>query len=383
MRYIKQLDAMRAIAILFVFCNHASLKGSFAYNASLVVSAPDIFFTISGFLITTILFKDKNAYEEQKTTKSAIFKSFFLKRVLRIFPAYYLTLLVTYLINKEGVKNIKSFITFTANFDIYKHQEWGRLAHLWSMSVEQQFYLIWPFAIIFTPRKFLPYTIGLFIAIGLYSQQVIPASDYADVLPQTCFDALGLGAMLAWVITYKPLLFPKAHRVCSVLAIVSVLLITVQAVVEIPVLAFIHHRTLISLIIVWLISYFIYNKEVEGGKIGFIFNNKYLILFGKFSYGFYLFHITALYYSYEILHPLNELLPFYMYIAGSHKFYIAENLLLITGLAWLSWKYVELPIYALQKHFSPVGRKERQFSPEPPAQHATAFVKARHLTAVE
>ncbi|TGD79524.1 acyltransferase family protein [Hymenobacter wooponensis] len=380
MRYIKQLDAMRAIAILFVFCNHASTKGSLAYKASLLVSAPDIFFTISGFLITTILFKDKIAYDNQKTTKSVVFKAFFIKRILRIFPAYYLTILITYLINKNGVSRLTPFLNFTANYEISTNQEWGRLAHLWSMSVEQQFYLIWPFAIIFTPRKYLPYTIGTFVAIGLASHIMLPDNQFTDILPQNCFDALGLGALLAWITTYRPDLFPRAHRVLSYLAVASVGIIAVKAVIAIPFLPFVFHRTFISLITVWLISYFIYNKEIEGGRIGFIFNNKQLILFGKFSYGFYLFHIPCLYYSYKLLYAANQLLPFYGYIAESHKLYIAENFIIITGLAWLSWRYFELPMYAFQKQFISMARKERPNIPELLAQRDSAVAEVPQLT---
>jgi peptidoglycan/LPS O-acetylase OafA/YrhL len=382
MSYIKQLDAMRAIAILFVFCNHASTKGSLVHKASTIVSGPDIFFTISGFLITTILFKDKTTYDNNDITKSTIFKIFFAKRILRIFPAYYLTILVTYLINKDSVNNLAPFLNFTANFEISKAQDWGRLAHLWSMSVEQQFYLIWPFAIILTPRRLLPCTIGSFITIGLACHFLLPDSEYTEVLPYTCFDALGLGALLAWVVIYQPHSFTKAYQIFSFLALASGIIIVATASMTTQFLPFAVHRTLVSIITAWLISYFIYNKENEGGRLGFIFNNRLLIQFGKFSYGFYLFHITILYYSYNALLRFNKLLPFYSHISGSNIFYITENLLLITGLAWLSWKYFELPIYTLHKQFLPISKKERQVTPKLPARHA-ASVAAHQLTIVE
>ncbi|TGE06222.1 acyltransferase family protein [Hymenobacter fodinae] len=375
MRYIKQLDAMRAIAILFVFCNHACPEGSLLYKASTIVSGPDIFFTISGFLITAILFKYKNALTDNTLSKSDIFKDFFIKRVLRIFPAYYLAILLTYLINQEAVNNILPYLTFTANYSIYTYQEWGRLAHLWSMSVEQQFYLLWPFALVLTPHKFLPYIICLFITIGLYSQQVTPFPDFAEVLPQTCFDALGLGALLAWVISYQPTHFPKAYRVLTVLAILSAAIIVVKTAVKLPVLTIIHQRTLVSLITVWLIGYFIKNIEIEGGKLGYIFNNKYLITLGKVSYGFYLFHLTVLFFCYEALQPFNNKLSAHLSIAGTREFYVTESLLLLIGLAWVSWKYFELPIYALQKHLLPAGRKARRAQERQGIQPSTALTE--------
>src|SRR5687768_5978126 len=167
MNYIKQLDALRAIAIFFVLCNHWLLEGNILNTISKIVSAPDIFFTISGFLITLILLKERKKTEGQGIRRTEVFLAFFLKRSLRIFPAYYLTILLTFLLKPGAVPSYNSYLNFTANFEIFNNQEWGLLAHLWSMSVEQQFYIIWPFLILFLPQRWLLPTISLFIIIGI------------------------------------------------------------------------------------------------------------------------------------------------------------------------------------------------------------------------
>ncbi|RNI31617.1 acyltransferase family protein [Rufibacter latericius] len=356
MGYIKQLDSLRAIAIFFVLCNHWLPEGNVLQSFSRVISAPDIFFTISGFLITMILLKDRRKAEANQTSKALAFKDFFLKRSLRIFPAYYLTILVTYVLKPHAVSNYSSYLSFTANFDMYAQKYWGNLTHLWSMSVEQQFYLFWPLLILFTPRRFLPYTILLFISIGIISQNTIPNREFLWVLPQTCFDALGIGALLAWVVVEKNSAFPWFHVALRFLGILSILVIAGQYIWgEIPV---IHHRTLVSIIIAWLIAFFISEGNESANRVNLLFQNKALLLIGKMSYGIYLYHLTLYLQSRRPLGILNQSLPLPQFIRENHYLFVAENLILLFALAWLSWKFFELPVSNLKRHL----KKEKTIS---------------------
>lgn len=331
---------------MFVLINHTLPKSHPLFQLSDKVSGPDIFFTISGFLITALLLKDRKAVTLQRLTKPGVFLNFFVKRAFRIYPAYYLLVAVDCMLKGASAASYGNYLYFTSNFVIYQQQDWGPLSHLWTMAVEQQFYLLWPFVLVLLPRPWLPFAMALFVGIGLYSQRTLPTTGFSHVLPQTCFDALGLGALLAWVLIEKPQYFDKVYRGLCVLALSSVALMIGSSAFNLhPPL---QQRTLVALLVVWLIGYFVSLGEKEGGVLNVVFTNKTLIFIGKISYGIYLYHLTVLYCSYPLLNRLNSYLPFYERCA--YGYWVVETLLLIFALAWCSWKYVELPLNALSKY---------------------------------
>jgi peptidoglycan/LPS O-acetylase OafA/YrhL len=152
--YIKSLDGLRAIAILLVMTFHAELT-HFGWIGV------QFFFVLSGYLITGILWKEKFKNE----SLAFKFKKFWVRRSLRIFPLYYGYLLaigICYLI-----LNFPSYfgvffpyaITYTANFPLALLHKMGNplFNHLWSLSIEEQFYFLFPLIILLIPRRFVKY----------------------------------------------------------------------------------------------------------------------------------------------------------------------------------------------------------------------------------
>ncbi len=141
--YVPELDGMRGVAILAVMCFHFNMR--FAKGAFIGV---DIFFVLSGFLITALLIK------EHDTKERINLKRFYLRRVLRLAPALvlllvvFLALSVKFLSSARVMSNaIDSLIT------LFYATNWVRaldirspyvLAHTWSLSIEEQFYILWP-----------------------------------------------------------------------------------------------------------------------------------------------------------------------------------------------------------------------------------------------
>ncbi len=157
--YIPQFDSLRAIAVLLVIVHHWVPENSilnYTPNGPLGVN---IFFVLSGFLITGILLKSKKQVETHGLARKTVFRNFYIRRTLRIFPIYYLLLIVLWYLKDPSIqKDGVYYFTYTSNFLFYSEQFFpGRLAHLWPLAVEEQFYIIWPFLIIFTLRKYLPY----------------------------------------------------------------------------------------------------------------------------------------------------------------------------------------------------------------------------------
>ncbi|TGL87677.1 acyltransferase [Leptospira congkakensis] len=157
---IKPLNGLRAFAILFVLVNHyyINLKSIIAPYPTLELlysnlwSGVDLFFVLSGFLIS------KGLWENWKVDTKLDFKKFYIKRTLRIFPAYYLFLTITYLTGKimifsyernrilnEAVENLQKAIGNSwADFVFLGNYLQGIHTHTWSLSTEEQFYLIFP-----------------------------------------------------------------------------------------------------------------------------------------------------------------------------------------------------------------------------------------------
>ncbi|EPB6566142.1 acyltransferase family protein, partial [Pseudomonas aeruginosa] len=145
---IKGLDGLRAISVLFVIMSHAEAWQALGITSGAVRSAlsaqtgVNIFFVLSGFLITYLLIKEKEA-----TGKIDII-SFIKRRALRIFPLYYLAIFFLMYMNYTGRANIPncSFVyalTYTINF-YPKECAYSAMSHFWSLSVEEHFYLFWP-----------------------------------------------------------------------------------------------------------------------------------------------------------------------------------------------------------------------------------------------
>jgi peptidoglycan/LPS O-acetylase OafA/YrhL len=171
-KYFKNLDALRGIAALMVVFCHFSIDFHYDhsklfdfietiadFNGSGGTLAVRFFFILSGFLITFLLFEEKSA------TNHVNIKNFFARRIFRIWPLYFLILIIGFFIYPEISKvfsgshtenaSLLYYSLFLANLDqIYHHNTpSGILSILWSLSVEEQFYIIWPFLIYFMSNK--------------------------------------------------------------------------------------------------------------------------------------------------------------------------------------------------------------------------------------
>ena len=187
--YHKSIDGLRGFALLLVLMFHQDIA-YFGWTGII------LFFVLSGYLITKVLMAEK---EKQLPIKTK-FKNFWMRRILRIFPIYYLYLLI--LVIGLVTKWIPSLVemempwlfTYTYNFyliSVYDHTGPSFLAgHFWSLSVEEQFYLFYPFLIFFSKRKQLKFAI-----IGLILFSILFRLFY-NVFPQhntdntiSCFSA--------------------------------------------------------------------------------------------------------------------------------------------------------------------------------------------------
>jgi peptidoglycan/LPS O-acetylase OafA/YrhL len=186
---LAEFDAVRGLAALSVVLFHL-VEGPFYWGWMGV----DVFFVLSGFLITRIILRGQGA--------ASFLKNFYARRAIRIWPIYYLALLVAGVLallsrTPQPLSGLPYALFFVQNVPAY----WGgqtppytlRLIHIWSIAVEEQFYLIWPLLLPRLGRR-VPWVIMSLLVIAFGVRLIIPR---LDLLLTRC-DGLALGAALAW-----------------------------------------------------------------------------------------------------------------------------------------------------------------------------------------
>ncbi len=198
MRRIPSLDGLRAVAISLVCLSHLSyLKDHPAHDfSSLGPLGVRIFFVISGMLITRLLL------EEREHAGRISLKGFYIRRTVRIFPAMWFYVAVMAALAAAGVitllhHDILHALTYTINY--FPDRSWY-LGHIWSLSVEEQFYLLWPMVVCFAPLRVAKRVALLAICLApmlrLCLQIFSPQAAYFEWFPTTC-DSIAMGCLLS------------------------------------------------------------------------------------------------------------------------------------------------------------------------------------------
>lgn len=152
---IPSLDGLRAVSIILVLFGHLGGTPNFPkldvspWLGDVAHLGVMVFFVISGFLITTLLMN-----EREKTGSTSLWK-FYLRRILRIFPAFYTFILAMVVANYLGWVHLNHAdtlhaLTYTVNY--YPQRSWV-IGHLWSLSIEEQFYLLWPLIFLISRKR--------------------------------------------------------------------------------------------------------------------------------------------------------------------------------------------------------------------------------------
>lgn len=202
LEYVPQLDGLRAAACLAVIFSHVEpsrnpIQAAIPWGALGV----QFFFVLSGFLITGILLRGRDALEAGRARLSQLLWTFHARRFLRIFPLYYVTLAVLYFLDYGYMRAaIGWYMAYLMNF-------WRAMTgisflnHFWALAVEEQFYLLWPWVVLLTPRRHLvPVIMAVAAVAPVYRTCAYFASAQMptiNALPFGNLDTLGMGALLA------------------------------------------------------------------------------------------------------------------------------------------------------------------------------------------
>jgi peptidoglycan/LPS O-acetylase OafA/YrhL len=236
---IKCLDGLRGLAILSVLFFHATvnegstdpLVGAFERVTRCGWAGVDLFFVLSGFLITGILIDTRDS--------TKYFRNFYARRTLRIFPLYYATLLVVFFVvplfksmdtpalqtlvrNQGWLWSYLTNIGFLVERQAFANADWLWLNHFWSLAIEEQFYIVWPVVIWSVRPSALPKLCLGLVVIALLLRCIgagLHLKVGAIYFPTPCrIDGLASGGLVAALIRterVRPCLFPWAIRIGS------------------------------------------------------------------------------------------------------------------------------------------------------------------------
>ncbi len=230
-RYRADIDGLRAIAVLSVVAFHVYpnwVSGGFV--------GVDIFFVISGFLISSIIFG-------RLANENFSYKDFYARRIRRIFPALILVLVASWLFGwfflmsddyEQLGKHIAAGAGFISNFVLWNEAGYfdisadaKPLLHLWSLGIEEQFYILWPLILALVwnrSHKILILTIAIAIvsfALNIYTSHANPVA--AFYLPYTRFWELMIGGILAYILLHKPDCLPRNNNYLPMLGLLLIL----------------------------------------------------------------------------------------------------------------------------------------------------------------
>jgi peptidoglycan/LPS O-acetylase OafA/YrhL len=336
-----QLDSLRAFAVLAVIVSHTGPRGLDPY--ALGMRGVQLFFVLSGFLITGILLAARHA----PTSRPRTLRAFYCRRFLRIFPAYYSVLLITLLIDIPKVPaGIGWHVAYLSNVRAARLGFWeGPVSHLWSLSVEEQFYLCWPLLVLCVPRMALPTVLGGAVLVGPLTRYLLFHATgnvvTTLVLMPSNLDPLALGAGLA-------LLWDRAgattRRYAGWIALFAGGVLWIASMHVPAALGIALGPLATSLVFVWL---------VHGAAVGFggptkrLLEWRPIVYLGTISYGMYLYHNfvgAAIWRAQQATDVWLRMPP--------RGFALAVYISVITVLlASASWRFLERPLNDLKVHF--------------------------------
>ena len=368
---VKELDGLRGIAVVLVMALHIFKRASYFTEHPVLLGITnittvgwvgvDIFFTLSGFLITSILLKSK--------TGEHYFRNFYVRRILRIFPLYYAAIALVLLFAPKVEEEFTAQINTALPIMLLYQQNWAMLFkdfHItqylgitWSLAIEEQFYLLWPFIVYKLDReKLIKFSIGYIVVsfltrtVGtLFWHDLPQATSFFFYASFARFEEMLFGGLLAVFLTYDGAK-EKVRRFAAPVFFASLTTFIALCFLSLPGLPHPDYASLpltlggytsAALFTVGLIGVFITHPPQD--LLRRIFANPVLTFLGKYSYSMYLFHMTAALILLDVFwhSELRGWKPFILYPLTT---YIATVII-----ALLTWNLLEKHMLGLKKYF--------------------------------
>lgn len=366
---VPELDGLRGIAILSILLLHwhfiamGNALGSLGRTLDLGWAGVELFFVLSGYLITRILLATRKS--------PSYFKSFYGRRGLRIFPLYFVTLVLFFHVQLPLMHRAGSWLEITGDLEIWHwldvqnwapivaHTAMGPISHFWSLAVEEQFYFAWPIIVWFVPGKRLPklcaWMIGACIATGLLFEILRFPQVWHDraTIPRAMSILAG-----AWVASTRELgiaTFSRSTARC--LFVTAGLSVNAVSLLRAP-----YFRSAFTLVdclvaVTWTALVYLCVTNTESNTLECrIARSPLLKNFGKYSYAIYVLHYVFVwpYIPRLIAEQAYRLPSSWSVTLRADLVYFAMLVALLVGsygLAVISWYLLEQPFLSLRRLF--------------------------------
>jgi len=344
--HLPGLNGIRSIAALIVLFGHIDqMLPGFGISTFNIPFAPrygvTLFFVLSGFLITFLLLKEKESYSKIQITK------FYIRRILRIWPLYFLAILVSVIMlaclkTSFPIRalNYILYVFFLPNVAFAMKLTVKPIEPLWSVGVEEQFYLIWPLLMHFSKKPQYSIFATVFVYLTAKAGLFILGHGYW-LITLTRIDCMAIGGLAAWLVINKlesisGFIFSKGIQLLSWAAVLSILIYPIYY----PDFL-IHECYSVAFAFVLINISFNTNSIIR-------LQNRFWDYIGKLSYGIYIIHMPVIFLGQQLLN--NKLRNS---VQSGISIFLSCSILTLV-LSDLSYRFFEKKFLILKEKYSPI-----------------------------
>lgn len=317
------------------------------------------FFVLSGFLITYLLF------EEKKQSDTISVKKFYLRRIFRIWPLYYLVVVLGFFIlphiglmelpffqkhlSDNFTENLLLYIFMLPNLALAIFYSVPHIGQTWSIGVEEQFYLLWPWLVKYSKNCLKTLIVFAAILIGVKMLVLMLCNSYPDnqtlliirpFLAMTKMESMAIGGIGAWLLFHKKLIHKFYNNYLLFLCILSIPLLVYFTPDVIQDGVYILYSVLFLIIII----------NVSSNKQSIIkTENKLYQFLGNISFGIYMYHMMVIAFVIGVLKKFDFKVDNSVF---SQFLVYVTSILLTVFMAWLSYQYFEKLFLKLKKRYT-------------------------------
>ncbi len=333
---VKELDGLRGVAAVVILGFHLRPGGAFPMGWAAV----DVFFVLSGYLITSIILRHDATW--------SFLKAFCLRRGLRIWPPYYLALTALVLIDytlgdRLPLAYLPSFLTFTQGLPWLAGpgvQAPSYFGHTWTLAMEEQFYLVWPALVFLLGRRWVGPLSALVVMLAVYGR----ASGFPPHLLALRCDGFATGSLLASLLANPAQVARFAGVFRGAFASVGLGLLAYVLLAEMgPSVGLFHvggsPRFVLNLLFACLVGLIVLSKDAGWLRP---LRSRLLVHLGQISYGLYLYHSLTFFLVFVLAKCLGY----------SHSLGLDAMAFVATWVVALaSWRLMERPLLRLKERF--------------------------------
>jgi peptidoglycan/LPS O-acetylase OafA/YrhL len=365
--FFPNLDGLRYIAFFAVFIHHTIIVDCFVANKQSSMYSfinaikqngalgVNLFFVLSGFLITYLLLSEK------KKNNTIDVPKFYMRRLLRIWPLYFLTVFIGFFVfafikklmampNLE-THSITPYLLFISNFEILakSNADSSILNVLWSVGIEEQFYIVWPLLILLIPQRFLPFSFLVYL-VGVLLFRFFNVANWYVIYYHTLSVTgdMAIGGLAAWLVFYNTKFLNSITNLSRV-SIISIYCMGLS-IILFNYLIFTSPAFIVVERLIYSLFFGFVILEQNFSKNSFYKMSKFSFLskWGNYTYGLYCIHSIALLIVHLAITKVAKVENNWIIMLC----YLTLGLALTKIMAYYSYHYFEKPFLKYKNKFS-------------------------------